>query len=58
MEVAGLGKTSLFAGSWSEWVSDSSRPVERGWAGFGRFDRLAAAGRNALAGRTGAWCSV
>ncbi len=30
MEVAGLGKTSLFAGSWSEWVSDSSRPVERG----------------------------
>ncbi|MFN9472960.1 MAG: sulfurtransferase, partial [Acidovorax sp.] len=30
MEVAGLGKSALFAGSWSEWVSDSSRPVERG----------------------------
>ncbi|PIF25375.1 thiosulfate/3-mercaptopyruvate sulfurtransferase [Acidovorax sp. 56] len=30
MEVAGLGKTSLFAGSWSEWCSDSTRPVERG----------------------------
>ncbi len=30
MEIAGLGKTSLFAGSWSEWCSDSTRPVERG----------------------------
>jgi thiosulfate/3-mercaptopyruvate sulfurtransferase len=30
MEVAGLGKTALFAGSWSEWCSISSRPVERG----------------------------
>ena len=30
MEVAGLGKTTLFAGSWSEWCSDPSRPVERG----------------------------
>ena len=30
MEVAGLGKTSLFAGSWSEWCSDPARPVERG----------------------------
>jgi thiosulfate/3-mercaptopyruvate sulfurtransferase len=30
MEVAGLGKTSLFAGSWSEWCSDPTRPVERG----------------------------
>jgi thiosulfate/3-mercaptopyruvate sulfurtransferase len=30
MELAGLGKTTLFAGSWSEWCSDSSRPVERG----------------------------
>lgn len=30
MEVAGLGKTSLFAGSWSEWCSDPSRPVEKG----------------------------
>ena len=30
MEVAGLGQTALFAGSWSEWCSDPSRPVEKG----------------------------
>lgn len=30
MELAGLGHSALFAGSWSEWCSDSSRPVERG----------------------------
>ena len=30
MRVAGLGDTALFAGSWSEWCSDPSRPVERG----------------------------
>jgi len=30
MEVAGLGPTALFAGSWSEWVSDASRPVATG----------------------------
>ncbi|CAM3846421.1 sulfurtransferase [Paracidovorax anthurii] len=30
MQVAGLGKTTLFAGSWSEWCSDPARPVERG----------------------------
>jgi thiosulfate/3-mercaptopyruvate sulfurtransferase len=30
MEVAGLGPTSLYAGSWSEWCSDRSRPVEKG----------------------------
>ena len=30
MEIAGLGPTGLFAGSWSEWCSDPSRPVERG----------------------------
>lgn len=30
MEVAGLGQTALFAGSWSEWCSDPARPVERG----------------------------
>ena len=30
MEVAGLGRTALFAGSWSEWCSDASRPVARG----------------------------
>ncbi|MCW8164506.1 sulfurtransferase [Verminephrobacter aporrectodeae subsp. tuberculatae] len=30
MEVAGLGRTALFAGSWSEWCSDPARPVERG----------------------------
>lgn len=27
MEIAGLGRTALFAGSWSEWCSDPSRPV-------------------------------
>lgn len=30
MEVAGYAPTRLFAGSWSEWCSDTSRPVERG----------------------------
>lgn len=30
MEVAGLGKTALYAGSWSDWCSDASRPVARG----------------------------
>jgi thiosulfate/3-mercaptopyruvate sulfurtransferase len=30
MELAGLGTTSLFAGSWSEWCSDPSRPVAKG----------------------------
>jgi thiosulfate/3-mercaptopyruvate sulfurtransferase len=27
MEVAGLGRAALYAGSWSEWCSDASRPV-------------------------------
>ena len=30
MQIAGLGSTGLFAGSWSEWVSDASRPVAQG----------------------------
>ncbi|MBL0419536.1 sulfurtransferase [Ramlibacter sp. AW1] len=30
MEVAGLGTTGLYAGSWSEWCSDPARPVEKG----------------------------
>ena len=30
MELAGLGQSALFAGSWSEWSSDPARPVERG----------------------------
>jgi thiosulfate/3-mercaptopyruvate sulfurtransferase len=30
MEVAGLGRTALYAGSWSEWCSDPQRPVARG----------------------------
>jgi thiosulfate/3-mercaptopyruvate sulfurtransferase len=30
MEHAGLGPTSLYAGSWSEWCSDPRRPVEKG----------------------------
>ena len=30
MEIAGLGPTALYAGSWSEWCRDPKRPVERG----------------------------
>jgi len=30
MEVAGLGRTTLYAGSWSEWCSDPARPVAKG----------------------------
>jgi thiosulfate/3-mercaptopyruvate sulfurtransferase len=30
MEIAGLGKSALYAGSWSEWGSDPKRPVEKG----------------------------
>ena len=30
MELAGLGPTGLYAGSWSEWCSDPARPVEKG----------------------------
>lgn len=30
MELAGLGPTALYAGSWSEWCRDRSRPVEKG----------------------------
>ena len=30
MEIAGLGRTALYAGSWSEWCADASRPVEKG----------------------------
>ena len=30
MEVAGLGPTALYAGSWSEWCADPARPVEKG----------------------------
>ena len=30
MEIAGLGTTALFAGSWSEWCSDPTRPVAQG----------------------------
>ncbi len=30
MEIAGLGSTALFAGSWSEWCSDPSLPVAQG----------------------------
>jgi len=30
MEIAGFGPTALFAGSWSEWCSDPSRPVAQG----------------------------
>ena len=30
MELAGLGPTALYAGSWSEWCADPTRPVARG----------------------------
>lgn len=30
MEVAGLGPTALYAGSWSEWCRDPRRPVAKG----------------------------
>jgi thiosulfate/3-mercaptopyruvate sulfurtransferase len=30
MEVAGLGRSALYAGSWSEWCSDPSRPCAQG----------------------------
>lgn len=29
MEVAGMGHTALYAGSWSDWVSNPDRPVAR-----------------------------
>ncbi len=32
MEIAGLSGSRLYPGSWSEWVSDGSRPVARGSA--------------------------
>jgi thiosulfate/3-mercaptopyruvate sulfurtransferase len=30
MEIAGFAPPALYAGSWSEWVSDDSRPVAKG----------------------------
>jgi len=30
MELAGLGTTTLYPGSWSEWCADPARPVARG----------------------------
>jgi thiosulfate/3-mercaptopyruvate sulfurtransferase len=30
MEIAGLGTTGLYAGSWSDWCSDPARPVAQG----------------------------
>ncbi|GAO36525.1 3-mercaptopyruvate sulfurtransferase [Sulfuricella sp. T08] len=33
MEIAGLPSGKLYPGSWSEWITDSSRPIEVGPAG-------------------------
>jgi thiosulfate/3-mercaptopyruvate sulfurtransferase len=30
MEVAGLGRTTLYAGSWSDWCANPTHPVEKG----------------------------
>ena len=30
MEVAGLGRTALYAGSWSDWCQDADRPMAQG----------------------------
>jgi thiosulfate/3-mercaptopyruvate sulfurtransferase len=30
MELAGLGDTKVYPGSWSEWIRDPSRPIETG----------------------------
>jgi thiosulfate/3-mercaptopyruvate sulfurtransferase len=30
MELAGLGPTALYAGSWSEWCRDPKRPMAKG----------------------------
>ena len=30
MEIAGIGGTMLYPGSWSEWCADPARPVARG----------------------------
>ena len=29
MEIAGIADTALYAGSWSQWGADRSRPVEQ-----------------------------
>jgi thiosulfate/3-mercaptopyruvate sulfurtransferase len=33
MELAGIGETALYAGSWSQWAADPSRPAETGHGG-------------------------
>ena len=30
MELAGLGRSGLYAGSWSDWCSDPAHPVAQG----------------------------
>ncbi len=36
MELAGMGESALYPGSWSEWCADPARPIATGTDAFGR----------------------